>query len=178
MKKFLFLVFSISLCFSLTGCFGMTADNNDVTDNNDTSDIDPTATPIVKDKNARIREIEEDAKKDATNEEGIKKEDINEAVAYINEHKDDAFKSDEVSEKLIYYGAYLKHVGAKTENASKHDLATLGDNVHQYVSKVYAETEDKTSDAVKGIKDTIDKAVDGMKDTKDKIVDDFYNMVK
>lgn len=178
MKKFLFLVLSISLCFSLTGCFGMKAENNDVTDNNDTSDIEPTTTPDVKDKSERIREIEDDAKKDATNEEGIKKEDIEEAVAYIHEHKDNAFESDEVSEKLIYYGAYLKHVGTKTENASKHDLATLGDNVHKYVSRVYAETEDKTSDAVNTIKDTIDKAVDGMKDTKDKIVDDFYNMVK
>lgn len=178
MKKFLFLMLSISLCFSLTGCFGMKADNNDVTDNNDTSDIDPTASADVIDKKARVKEIEDDAKKDAANEDGVKKEDIQKAVSYIHEHNDDAFKSDEVSEKLIYYGAYLKYVGEKKTDSAKHDLAVLGDNVHGYVSKVYAETEDKTSDAVKNMKDTIDKAVDGMRDTKDKMVDEFYDMVK
>lgn len=178
MKKFLFSVLSISLCLSLTGCFGMKAENNDVTDNNDTSDIDPTASADVVDKKARIKEIEDDAKKDAINEDGIKKEDIDKAVSYIHEHKDDAFKDDEVSEKLIYYGAYLKYVGEKKTDSSKHDLAVLGDNIHKYVSKVYIEAEDKTSDAVKGIKETIDKAIDGMKDTKDKMVNEFYDMVK
>lgn len=177
MKKFLFFVFGFFLCFSLTGCFGMPADNNRVTDNNDTSDIEPSD-DITTDKEKRIAKIEEDAKKDAANEEGIQKKDIEEAVSYIHEHKDDAFKTDEVSEKLIYYGAYLKHVGRKTENSAKHELAVLGENVHDYVSKVYSETEDKASDVLKSTKNTIDKAVEGMKDTKDKVIDDFYNMVK
>lgn len=178
MKKMMILMCGITLCLSLNGCFSKTADNNDVTDNNNTSDINTDNNTNTSDKSSRIREIEADAKKDAENEENMNKESIDEAVTYINEHIDDPFKTDEVSEKLIYYGAYLKHIGSKKVEGSKHDLTVLGENVHKYVSNIYTKTEEKTSDISNGLKDSIEKAMDSIKNTKDKVVDEFYNIVK
>lgn len=170
-KKMGFFLVASSLILSMMGCeFGKEAEK----------EKDKVETNITDEKEnlvSKMNDIENDAKSDIRDAESVTKENVEEAVTYIDEHIKDPFKDNAVSEKLAYYGAYLKHLGAKTTEASKHELTKFGDNTYTYIKNVYTKTEEETSKVSTDLKTGIQNSLDTIKKDKDTLIDEFHKMI-
>lgn len=168
MKKKLNFIFVITLCFlALTGCMENTNKDKDLLD----LDNDEGTT---EQKENKIEKAYDKAKKDIEEKSEIAKEDVEKAYAYIDENINDPFKEEDVTEKLAYYSAYLKLAGEKITDGTKHELATLGGNVHNYLKGIYNKTEKETGKISTDLKKNIHNSLDTIRDKKDDIVDDFH----
>lgn len=171
MKKKLGAFFAVLFCFlSLTGCTDKKG--NDVTDITDTDKEEKD-----KDTADKMDTIDEKARNDVANADQIAKDDIDKAVTYINENINDPFKDETVTEKLAYYGAYLREAGKRTTEGSSHELAKMGDNVHTYIKNIYNKTETETGKVSADLKTGIHDSLEKIRNKKDTMVDDFHKTI-
>lgn len=170
-----FLIISILLLLPFIGLTGCQKEENITND----SDLKPGIheSDLSTDKNDKMDEIDQMAKKDV-NEKEIKREKIDEAISYIHKHIDDENKNNEVQEKLAYYGSYLKYIGNKEGADTNHELAKWGNDVHTYIRNIYTNIEESTSDVSKDLKKSIDTTKEKIIEGKEDLIESFYNIIK
>lgn len=164
--KVLTLILALVLAISLSGC---SKEEKAVEEEVKTDE------QIVAEK---IESITAQAKKDVEEAEAITKEDIHEAIDFIKENVGTPISeaTDEVKEKLVYYGSYLKAVGEKAGVETEHTIVKLGDDVYTYTTKEMTKVEDEASEVSKEVKADIDKGLETLKEDKDKLVDDLHSL--
>lgn len=169
MKKIKTMVAIVFCALALTGC--MDKKGNDVTDITDTDNHEKDT-----DTENKMDTIEEKARNDINNKEDITKEKIQEAVTYIDEHINDPFKDETTTEKLAYYGAYLKYIGQEN-NIDSHEFAILGSNVHTYIKNIYNKKQTEMDDISTNLKTDIQNSLDTIHNQIDKFTNEFYDTI-
>lgn len=164
MKKLYSLLIVFTLVFSLTGCM----ENDEVKPDVDTEDKVDT-------KEDKVKELNTKALSDIKKEEFKTKDKIKEATEYINNNVNMVIKTDAINEKLIYYSAYLKHMG---EDNKEHNLTKLGDKTYTYITNIYTKKDTENSDSSNKLKTDITNHIDTFKNEVDKNVEEFHNLIK
>lgn len=171
MKKKIGTFLTILFCFlALTGCTDKKG--NDVTDVTDTDKEEKD-----KDTADKMDTIAEKAKNDVANADEIAKEDIEKAVTYIDENINDPFKDETVTEKLAYYGAYLREAGKRTTEGTTHEITKMGSNVHTYIKNIYTKAETETGKVSTDLKADIHNGLQKVRDKKDEMITDFHKTI-
>lgn len=168
MKKVYSLLIAFTLVFSLTGCMETEEKEPVSPDTDEKEDSKET-------KEKKVTELNDKALKDIAKEEYQTKEKIKEATEYITNNVNMAIKTDGINEKLIYYSAYLKHLGKKDED---HELTILGEKTFTYISTIYIDENTKDNESTKKIKEEITTHIETFKDDVDTKVDEFHNLIK
>lgn len=140
--------------------------------------LEGDAKEIIAAAKGKISEWAADVKEEVEGVEEVTEDDIHEAIDYIDEHIAKPFENGEVTKKLVKYAEKLKYMGEKDVELAEHEIAKLGQNVHDYLTKIIDEGEELESEAATKIKEDIDKGLETIKADKDKLVTEFHDLFK
>ncbi|MDD3341186.1 MAG: hypothetical protein PHN72_03180 [Bacilli bacterium] len=125
---------------------------------------------------SKVNDLDDDAKSDIRDAETIGKDNIVEGISYIKEHIKDPFTENEVTEKMIYYSAYLKNLGSKTVESSKQEITSFGENTFLYMTNIYERKETENSKKMTALKEKIELSLENIQKDENGI-DTFQKMI-
>ena len=100
-----------------------------------------------------------------------------EALNYIKNNYEDAFRDNETMENLLYYGFYLDRIHSSVENedglGNLAILADIGSNTTEYVKYVYRGAENETDEATIANFEQIQEDLAEIKGQEEKYIEYF-----
>lgn len=169
----LFFVFCF-MCLFISGCGNKKEEKLENNENN------TTAAPQVSEKEKlgeKSDQISTEAKNDLESSQTIQKDKIKESIDYIEKNIDDAFKNNDVSEKMLYHASYLIHASNKNESAITHNIGLLGNSVETYTRNIYTKSQKIDNEVSTSLKSDIDKKLNEIKNNKDNLINEFVELV-
>lgn len=122
----------------------------------------------------RVQELEAEAEAAIEQAENVTEAKIHEAIDYIDQHIVDPAKDSEVTERLIYYGAYLKGLGEEAVDDANNVIVQLGEDVYTMAKNLYTKAETVGSEATTAVKEDIEEAFATIKAERDTLVADLH----
>ncbi|MDD3304340.1 MAG: hypothetical protein PHP54_05420 [Clostridia bacterium] len=107
----------------------------------------------------------------------VAKEDIDEAISYIQTHVEEPIKDSEVAKKMYYYASYLEEVAKKDTKAVEHEIGKVGTSVKSYIKNIVEKTETVSVEVSKKFKKEIKELSTKITNEKDKLVGEFHQLV-
>lgn len=152
-----------TLGFTLAGCTNNNDDKTNETGNsaNETSNDD-------------FDDIDTQVKNQFGNDYEVNRDDVVEAVNYINDNLDNV-KDKEVAKKLYEKGSYLEMAASYGDVGEDDTIRNLGIKAKNYANKVYHAKDDEVDNVINDTKDDFDEFTTKLGNVIDNAVDNFMN---
>lgn len=150
-----------AICFVLVGCGSKTVEGA----KEDAKVIENEITTIEKDVEKKVKETEV-----------VAKDDINEAMTYIQENIE-KIKDEEIAKKVYEKATYLEEVAEVKIGEVEHDAAVLGKDAKVLAEKVLKASEEEKDKVIEESKQLFDDWSKKLTEEKEKLVDEFHKLL-